>query len=158
MLWYLLMWRELLSIGAPLHFSSQKMSICSILLLKKYWCCVFTYVKKFIRLEFVFMLLDVLLYVSWITFFLKWLDCVWNRLIQPNIGIIVYYCFIFRYSNLSCALDVLIVLLLYGSCRVNFRLKSDTNLFEIVKCKTSVSAIEVLCTHALLTFLVYCWI
>ncbi|XP_039159638.1 peptidyl-prolyl cis-trans isomerase CYP71-like, partial [Eucalyptus grandis] len=29
------------------------------------------------------------------------------------------------------------------ACRVNFTLKSDTNLFEIVKCKTSVSAIEV---------------
>lgn len=27
---------------------------------------------------------------------------------------------------------------------VNFRLKTDTNLFEIAKCKTSVSAIEVL--------------
>lgn len=112
MLWYLLMWRELLSIGALLHFSSQKMSKCSILLLKKYCCCVFTFVKKFKRLEFVCMLLDVLLYVSWITFFLKWLDWVWNGLLQPNIGIIVYYCFIFRYSNLSGALDVLMVLLL----------------------------------------------
>jgi len=29
-------------------------------------------------------------------------------------------------------------------CRVNFKLKSDTDLFEIAKCKTSVSAIEVL--------------
>jgi peptidylprolyl isomerase domain and WD repeat-containing protein 1 len=35
------------------------------------------------------------------------------------------------------------VLLLYCACRVNFRLKSDTDLFEIVKCKTSVSSIEV---------------
>lgn len=34
-------------------------------------------------------------------------------------------------------------LLLPGACRVNFRLKSDTSLFEIVKCKTSVSTIEV---------------
>lgn len=31
-----------------------------------------------------------------------------------------------------------------SSCRVNFRLKSDTDLFEIVKCKTAVSSIEVL--------------
>lgn len=31
-----------------------------------------------------------------------------------------------------------------GVCRVNFKLKSDTNLFEILKCKTSISAIEVL--------------
>ncbi|KAJ0020764.1 hypothetical protein Pint_31942 [Pistacia integerrima] len=31
----------------------------------------------------------------------------------------------------------------FPESEVNFRLKSDTNLFEIVKCKTSVSAIEV---------------
>lgn len=29
------------------------------------------------------------------------------------------------------------------SCRVNFKLKSDTDLFTIVKCKTAVSSIEV---------------
>ena len=32
---------------------------------------------------------------------------------------------------------------IHGACRVNFRLKSDTNLFEIAKCKTIVSVIEV---------------
>jgi peptidylprolyl isomerase domain and WD repeat-containing protein 1 len=34
--------------------------------------------------------------------------------------------------------------LLFALCRVRFHLKTDTNLFEIAKCKTSVSAIEVL--------------
>jgi hypothetical protein len=34
-----------------------------------------------------------------------------------------------------------LTVLLSGACRVKFRLKGDTNLFEIVKCKTSVSTI-----------------
>lgn len=33
---------------------------------------------------------------------------------------------------------------LIHACRVSFRLKSDTDLFEIVKCKTTVSTLEVI--------------
>lgn len=57
-------------------------------------------------------------------------------------------------KGLSCGYYCLIVLVLIGACRVNFKLKSDTNLFEVVKCKTTVSAIEVVNTlsHKILCF------
>lgn len=48
----------------------------------------------------------------------------------------IFSCTSFRHLNCTLILS-------FGACRVNFKLKSDTNLFEIVKCKTSVSAIEV---------------
>lgn len=51
-------------------------------------------------------------------------------------------CMSFGYLNL-CSYECTLIFSL-GTCRVDFKLKSDTNLFEIAKCKTSVSAIEVL--------------
>lgn len=40
------------------------------------------------------------------------------------------------------------------TCRVNFRLKSDTDLFTIVKCKTAVSSIEV--TYSVIFVVIFC--
>lgn len=45
----------------------------------------------------------------------------------------------------------LIMLQLCEPGRVKFKLKSDTNLFEIVKCKTTVSAVEVCSPCSLLS-------
>ena len=50
--------------------------------------------------------------------------------------------------------SILFTFILCGACRVNFRLKSDTNLFEILKCKTTVSTIEVI--YCFITFPSWC--
>lgn len=48
-------------------------------------------------------------------------------------------------SSVTSASHWVVKMLCLPECfRVKFELKSDTNLFEIVKCKTSVSSIEVL--------------
>ena len=73
-------------------------------------------------------------------------SCFWVRFLFNHITLSAYSCDVplwhpqlFRLTNSSTQSTLLLVL-----CRVRFRLKSDTNLFEIAKCKTSVSAIEVL--------------